>query len=389
MLVTAVAAVTSLLALTAQAWPHRPYGPQPWGYFTNNTIWQPPGKETVSYPRYTELADGTIIATSALGGVSPGYFPIFESKNGGAHWTYISNLTDQVNGWGMSAQPALEVLSKPIGGYPAGTILGSGNSWSQNGTRIDLYASTDIGRTWHFVSHIADGTAPNTTNGAHPIWEPKLLQYEDVVVAYYSDQRDPLHGQKLSHQVSYDLKSWGPVVNDVALPLYEARPGMTNIAFIAPIKKWVLVHETPIGNSSSYGVNYPVHYVMADTPLEFGLNEDIPLVVNNQTAPNASPYVVWSPLGGKYGTIVVSDADRMQVFTNQCGGDRNEWEIHETPAGAVYSRAIQIFKKRPDHLAIYGGNTYDDSAADVHKPFSITVVNLLQVLKAPHGVIPA
>ncbi|KAK1811956.1 hypothetical protein LTR12_013686 [Friedmanniomyces endolithicus] len=388
MLVTAVAA--ALLMHTAQAWPHPPpSGPQPFGYFTNNTSWKPPGKETVSYPRYVELADGSILATTALSGVQPGYFPVFESKDGGAHWEYISNLTDQVNGWGMNAQPALEVLSTPLAGYPAGTILGTGNSWSENGTRIDLYASTDVARTWHFVSHIANGTAPNTTNGAHPIWEPRLLEYEGQVIAYYSDQRDPAHGQKLSHQVSTDLHNWGPVVNDVALPLYEARPGMTNIQYIPPINKWILVHETPIGNSSSYGVNYPVHYVLADTPLTFGDNPDIPLVVNNQTAPNASPYVAWSPLGGEYGTILVSDADRTQVFTNQCGADPNEWQLHATPAGAVYSRAIEIFKHRPDHLAIYGGNTYDQSAEGVQEPFSITVVNLYHVLASPAGVIPA
>ncbi|TKA74025.1 hypothetical protein B0A55_06172 [Friedmanniomyces simplex] len=387
MLVTAVA--TALLAQTALAWPHRPTGPQPWGYFTNNTIWQPPGNLTVSYPRYVELADGSILATTALSGVTPGYFPVFESKDGGASWAYVSNLTDQVNGWGMNAQPALEVLSTPLGGYPAGTILGSGNSWSENGTRIDLYASTDVARTWHFVSHIANGTAPNTTNGAHPIWEPRLLEYDGQLIAYYSDQRDPAHGQKLSHQVSTDLHNWGPVVNDVALSPYEARPGMTNIQYVPPINKWILVHETPIGNSSSYGSNYPVHYVMADTPLEFGLNPDIPLVVNNATAPNASPYIAWSPIGGEYGTILVSDADRTQVFTNQCGGDPNEWQLHATPAGAVYSRAIEIFKHRPDHLAIYGGNTYDQSAAGIQEPFSITVVNLNHVLASPAGVIPA
>jgi hypothetical protein len=33
---------------------------------------------------------------------------------------------------------------------------------------------------------------------------------------------------------------------------------MTNIDYIKPLKKWILVHELPIGNSSSYGVNYPV-----------------------------------------------------------------------------------------------------------------------------------
>ncbi|KAK3112389.1 hypothetical protein LTR53_011385 [Teratosphaeriaceae sp. CCFEE 6253] len=387
MLVTIAAAMAALCLSTAQAWPHpRPYGPQPWGYFVNNTIYQPTGKSTVSYPRYTELDDGTILATTALSGNNPNYFPVFESKDGGASWKYISNITDQVNGWGMSAQPAITYLKTPLGGYPAGTILSSGNSWSQNGTRIDLYASTDVARTWHFVSHIANGTAPNTTNGAHPIWEPTLLEYDGQLVAYYSDQRDPLHGQKLSHQVSTDLKHWGPVVNDVAYDLYEARPGMTNIAFIKPLNKWILVHERPIGNSSSYGVNYPVYYVIADTPLEFGLHEDTPLVVNNKTAPNASPYVVWTPVGGALGTIIVSDADNMGVFTNQCGGDVNEWQLHHTPAGAVYSRAIEIFKKRPDHLLIYGGNTYDDSAAGLQKPFSATVVNVNWVLAQPEGI---
>jgi hypothetical protein len=84
-------------------------------------------------------------------------------------------LRDQVNGWGMSAQPALTELTEPMAGYPAGTIMGTGNSWSNNGTRIDLYASKDKARSWEFVSHIAQGGRPNTTNGATPIWEPYLL----------------------------------------------------------------------------------------------------------------------------------------------------------------------------------------------------------------------
>jgi hypothetical protein len=149
--------------------------PAPWSYFVNNTIYQTTGRESITYPRYIELEDGTIIATASLSGNTPGYFPVFESKDGGASWEYISDLHDQVNGWGMSAQPALTELTKELGGYPAGTILASGNSWSNTGTRIDLYASRDRARTWEFVSHIASGGRPNTTNGATPIWEPYLL----------------------------------------------------------------------------------------------------------------------------------------------------------------------------------------------------------------------
>jgi hypothetical protein len=158
---------------------------------------------------------------------------------------------------------------------------------------------------------------------------------------------------------------------------------MTVVAYIPPVKKWILVHELPIGNSSSHGVNYPVYYVMADSPLEFGKEKGRPIVINNTTAPNASPYVVWSPLGGLNGTIIVSDADRSQVYTNRYGGDVDKWEEHATPAGSVYSRAIQISKKYPNRLTIYGGETYDNLRAGLLTPFSATVVKLNEILKTP------
>jgi len=149
--------------------------PQPFGFFVNNTIYQPVGEESVTYPRHVELQDGTILATVSMMGRSPAFFPIFESKDGGASWKHVSDLHDTQNGWGFPAQPALAELTEPLGGFEAGTILASGNSWSDNGTRIDLYASTDKARTWKFVSHVAEGGRPNTTNGATPIWEPYLL----------------------------------------------------------------------------------------------------------------------------------------------------------------------------------------------------------------------
>jgi len=155
---------------------------------------------------------------------------------------------------------------------------------------------------------------------------------------------------------------------------------MTVVEYIPPIKKWILVHELPIGNSSSHGVNYPVYYVLADSPLDFRLSEGLPIVINNTTAPNASPYVVWSPVGGRCGTIVVSDADRSQVYTNQACADVDQWEQHGTPAGAVYSRAIQISKKYPEHLTLYGGETYDNMRLGLLTPFTSTVVRLADVL---------
>lgn len=47
------------------------------------------------------------------------------------------------------------------------------------------------------------------------------------MICYYSDQRDnATYGQTMVHQVSTDLKKWGPVVEDVTYPTYTDRPGM-------------------------------------------------------------------------------------------------------------------------------------------------------------------
>ncbi|KAH6844481.1 Sialidase [Chaetomium sp. MPI-CAGE-AT-0009] len=368
-----LATILCLAVEATRALPPGPPGPPdpdhlpPFSTFSNRIIYTPPKGGRAVYPRLAELRDGTLLVTASLSGVAGAgqlpSFPVFESKDGGVNWKWISNLTDQVNGWGMGAQPAIYELRKPLGGFEPGTILASGNSWSNNGTRIDLYASTDKARTWEFVSHVAEGGRPNTTNGATPIWEPFLLAYEDELIVYYSDQRDPKHGQKLAHQRSRDFKTWGPVVNDVAYDEYLARPGMTVVAHIPPLKKWILVYELPVGNSSSHGVNYPVNYRLADDPREFDSAEPIPIVIqlaNGTTvAPNASPYVVWSPEGGPNGTIVVSDADRSAVYVNDAGADPEKWLIKECGQAEAYSRALHVFEKKPHRLMVLGGDTFD------------------------------
>jgi hypothetical protein len=164
------------LASTVLAVPTPRSGPSPFGYFSNNTIFDLSGTNgTVSYPRYTELQDGTILATTAYNGPRPGYFPIFSSTDGGASWEHISDLHDEQNGVGFGIQPAITHLTFPIGDYPAGTVLAGGNIFGPNFTRIDMYASRDGAKTWEFVSNIAEGGRANTTNGATPVWEPKFL----------------------------------------------------------------------------------------------------------------------------------------------------------------------------------------------------------------------
>ena len=106
-------------------------------YVTNQSIWQPGrGVEESIYPRYVELLDGTIRITSSqtlfAESDALNYFPVFASSDGGASWDLVSNITDQVNGWGFGAQPALWELSEAHGDYDAVTILASDNSWSES-----------------------------------------------------------------------------------------------------------------------------------------------------------------------------------------------------------------------------------------------------------------
>jgi len=183
-----ISALSLALAAAGLAAAQNASKPQAFGLFADNAIYWPDANHGIFYPRVTELADGTILATAGLNS-TPAVFPVFSSSDGGATWKWISNITDQVNGLGMSAQPALTELPFAVGKFPAGTVLASGNSWSgiprndstaqtgpnRNSTIVDLYASTDKGQTWKFVSNVARGSGPSTQNGVPCIWEPYIL----------------------------------------------------------------------------------------------------------------------------------------------------------------------------------------------------------------------
>jgi hypothetical protein len=213
---------------------------------------------------------------------------------------------------------------------------------------------TEMRKTWEYVSNVARGSAPNTTNGAHPIWEPFINTYDDQVVVYYSDQRDPLHGQKLAHQISGDLLNWGPVVNDVAPANYTLRPGMTTVAQMGN-GKWILTHE--LGFAPFAAAPYAVHYVIADSPLDFQYSTDTLLQSTDGTIPSSGPYVVWTPAGGPNGTVVVSDSTYSEIFINTQYADPNAWVKVPTGKGISYTRALQIL---PDEswVRIVDGGLY-------------------------------
>ncbi len=195
------------------------------------------------------------------------------------------------------------------------------------------------------------------------------------MILYYSDQRDPKHGQKLAHQTSRDLRAWDAPVDDAAYADYKARPGMTTVALL-PNGKYVLAYEYGGGPGYS-GYSFPVYYRIADDPRAFASAPGQALVANG-VAPMSSPYVTWSSEGGANGTLLVSDGTRQQIFANRALGDPKRWELYAVDQPVAYTRHLRVLRADANRLLLMGaGHLPPSTANDV----SLSVVDLRKTMK--------
>ncbi|MFC8147240.1 RICIN domain-containing protein [Streptomyces paradoxus] len=319
----------------------------------------PPGAPAPGslYPRGLRLqhsgsANGTILATFEQYTNGTPVFPIYRSTDNGNSWTKISDIADTQNGWGMRWEPELFELPTAIGGFPAGTIMAAGLSVPSNrsATKIDMYASTDHGQTWTFVSNIATGGRAYSSNGETPVWEPFLLVHDNKLIVYYSDQRDPAHGQKLVHQVSTDGMNWGPVVDDVAVSPYSARPGMTTVAKM-PNGKYIMTYE--YGGAPEK--NFATYYKISADPEAFDSVTGQVLRSTDGYVPCCTPYITWLPTGGPNGTLVVASNSTDDLFLNTQNGDPSAWTRIRSNVAAGYSRGLLPLSDGHSLMVFTGG----------------------------------
>ncbi|TQE37312.1 ricin-type beta-trefoil lectin domain protein [Streptomyces ipomoeae] len=312
---------------------------------TAQTLYTPPSDALspgALYPRglrlrYNGSANGTLLATFEQYRVDMPVFPIYRSTDNGTSWTKISEVADTQNGWGMRWQPELFELPRAMGGFPAGTILAAGDSvpYDRGGSKIDLYASTDRGQTWSFVTNIATGGRAISSNGYTPVWEPFFLVSGDKLIVYYSDQRDTDHGQKIVHQVSTDVRNWGPVVDDVAMPTYSQRPGMPTVARM-PNGSYIMTYEY----GGSPNGNFAVYYKISSDPEAFDSVTGIPLRTADGLVPWGTPYITWLPTGGPNGTLVATATSSDDLFVNTQNGAANSWTRMRSNVAGGYSRGL-------------------------------------------------
>src|SRR5678809_792529 len=119
--------------------------------------------------------------------------PIYESRDAGESWQVVTHATYALrtdhSRCNLHWQPHLTELPRTVGDLKAGTVLLSasavcnGDNGRMASMQLQLYGSTDQGRSWQYRSSIIDGTAEL------PVWEPHLLLLDsNRLVTFYSSE---------------------------------------------------------------------------------------------------------------------------------------------------------------------------------------------------------
>lgn len=344
-----------------------PRTPGAWDNYTKNGVFYPRQNATswrTLYARTVQLPDYSLLLAweDYDADVAEAYIPIYKSNDGGASFSPLTRVHDQINGWGLWYQPHFYTLPQAVGAYPRGTILLGAVSTPRNLSEayIELYASQDDGKTWAFVSHIVYGPGPeSTTTGDKAVWEPFFLMFDGKLIVYYSTQVDPKYNQKLAYKSTSDLKTWSDEVNVVAQPTYNDRPGMAVVAHSPSSEKWVLVFEYC---GSTFASGCPVFHKISDNPLAFDQVEPLPIIpYDNSLNPNSSPYVIWTnDTADGSGVFIMNGMSNGDVFVNTDAADPNGWKAVDINQWGAHSRELTII------------NTPDESVARGRKKLFVT-----------------
>ena len=321
------------------------------------TMYTPPASAPAPgalYARALQLkmgrSKGNLLATFEQYTSGKPVFPIYRSTDDGKHWKRDSTIVDTRNGWGLRYQPFLYELPTALGSMRAGTVLAAGNSIPNDlsQTQLDLYASGDQGKSWTFVSHIAAGGRAIPNNGETPVWEPVLVETDGKLIVYYSDQRDPKHGQKLDHQTSTDGIHWAQPVDDVAVDDPNARPGMPTVAHLGN-GEWAMTYE--YGGAPE--ANFAAYIKFAKDPEDFGSAKGH-VIEADGLIPTSSPYVVWADTGGD-GKLIVSTGGSPLLFVSTKYGASGSWKARPTAIPQGYTRSLVVLSGNQQLFGISAG----------------------------------
>jgi len=277
----------------------------------------------------------------------PGNVPLFESVDDGDSFKRIGSVDESAHrgdaSWALRWQPHLSELPRSSGDLPAGTLMLAANAIRRDGGEritdqdLQLYASTDGGKTWTYRSSIVKGGGQPSDRLNKGVWEPYIVVLDDGrMVVYYSTEQHKAQGfnQLLAHKVSNDGgRTWGKEVFDVALPGGVERPGMAIVERI-PGRGYAMVYENIDNTAAAH--NGQVHIKFSADGLDWGDASDrgTPIQTASGAFPSACPTIRWLPGETPDGVIVVAaqraggggDAGGRTFYWNADGGRGPWWE---------------------------------------------------------------
>lgn len=200
--------------------------------------------------------------------------PLWESRDGGDHWTFLSNITASDSRLQLRWQPQITEMPRISGELSVGTLLMTANATASDAQghlvseNLQLYASTDEGKNWRYRGLIVKGGGQPEAKDNKGVWEANVHILDDGrMVAYYSSEQHKVDGynQVLAHKLSTDGgRSWGREVLDVAIPGGVERPGMAIVEQL-PDHRYAMTYENIDGAK-----NGQVHVKFSRDGLDWG-----------------------------------------------------------------------------------------------------------------------
>ena len=273
-------------------------------------------------------------------------FGIYFSNDDGKTWSStplgIASETHLGAGWHFFGEPDLLELPQAVGSLPAGTLLLAGSSQYFNPfqQQIELYASSNGGSAWRYLSTVET----RAVGGPGGIWEPCVqVAGNGSLVVYYSDERMKAqhYNQLLAHRNSTDGGlTWGAEVYDVAVPDDTHRPGMAIVKKL-PNGQYIMSFEDVGGGAGS-----PMRVKISPDGLNWGNAADLGSLVQTSAGAylGATPYITWTSAGGPNGMVIASAS-----FLNHSPNTNRELFVN-------YNLGVGAWQALPAPVQWQGGN---------------------------------
>ncbi len=330
--------------------------------------------------------NGTLFATGQWAGKN---FPIYRSTDDGKTWELISTVEETMYkkllaNW----QPHIYELPCKVGEMPEGTLLLAGcshDSSTERTTRMCIWRSYDLGLTWEEFTIVDEG------NGiGDGMYEPFLICDDDgTLVCFYSDETEVSDkgGQRLVFRTSKDGVTWGDLQYCVAPSDTSLRPGMVTVTKVGDYG-YALAYEM-IGQERG-----PVYCKFSKSLTDWGNVKSYGTQVKTSDAfTGCTPYIEWTPRGGKYGTLIA--AGRFGELKRGRGSDLfisfdlgKTWQSFENPlpydyyedSSANYAYSFGFFTGSDGDI-YYINNCFPDNEANKYKyaDFKVAKIRITRV----------